>query len=171
MARSKVTRWTLAALLVGVGWPAQAQTPTSHDWTGCYAGLNAGWVGASERNTLSPTGAYLTPADFLAPPNVDGTGALPGDVTAVTDHVKTSGSGFAGGGQAGCNKQIDQLLLGIEGDFNGSSLQTNAFASFGPATSSNPAFTVSSHTDSISNRLNWFSTIRARAGFTQTETT
>ena len=40
-------------------------------------------------------------------------------------------------------------------------------ASFGPVRSANPAFTVSSHSDSIAERTDWYSTIRGRAGYAQ----
>jgi outer membrane immunogenic protein len=135
-------------------------------WTGCYVGGNAGWIGSRGSATLSPTGAYLTPAGFFAPPNAFGTGALPGDLAAVNNSASGFSSGFAGGGELGCNWQISHLVLGVEADFDGTTLNNQAgSASFGPVTSANPAFTVAPHSDSVSERMDWYSTVRGRIGY------
>jgi outer membrane immunogenic protein len=158
---------TFSLIVMSVaGWtPNPAEAQSTYNWTGCYAGINGGWARTASSTLLMPTGTYLNPAGFFAPPNAEGTGALLGDQQAVTDRGGTSASGFAGGGQLGCNKQVDNLVLGIEGDFNGAAASSTATASFGAVPSSNPLFTVSPHTDTLSNSLNWYSTIRARIGY------
>ncbi|HXW31294.1 MAG TPA: outer membrane beta-barrel protein [Xanthobacteraceae bacterium] len=161
---------TAAALLAGPAFaadmPLKAPPPPAvFSWDGCYVGGNMGWVGDRPSTTLSPTGTYLTPAGALAPPNANGTGALAGDLASVTDSLRTTGSGFAGGGQVGCNKQVGQWVFGIEGDIDGTSLRDTLSASFAPVTSANPFFTVSSHTDTVTAQVDWYSTFRTRFGY------
>jgi outer membrane immunogenic protein len=159
-----------AALLAGpvfaADMPLKAPPPPAgFSWDGCYVGGNVGWAGDRPSTTLSPTGTYLTAAGAAAPPNAAGTGALPGDLAAVTDSLSTTGSGIAGGVEVGCNKQLGQWVFGVEGDFDGTSLRDTMSAAFGPVVSANPAFTVSSHTDNVSLQADWYSTFRARFGF------
>jgi outer membrane immunogenic protein len=73
-------------------------------WTGCYIG---GHVGAG-----------LARTDWTNTFNGTATGdLLPGDSFSESD------TGFVGGGQLGCNYQIDQWVLGLEGTFAGSTIQ------------------------------------------------
>lgn len=137
-----------------------------YSWTGCYIGGNVGWIGGRDTSVaLAPAGKYLTPPGANAPPNAQGTGDFLVDVAALTHAYSFGGSGFEGGGQVGCNQQWNQLVLGVEGDFNGTSLnnsQTTAFPAF--ANIGNPAFTNAAHTEQVTDRLDWYSTVRARAG-------
>jgi outer membrane immunogenic protein len=165
----------IAAFATIVGTPALAADmalkapppPSGASWTGCYLGGNEGWIGSRSSATLSPSGTYLTPAAALAPPNAPGTGTLFGDLTAVTNYLGAADSDFAGGAQVGCNWQVGHLVFGAEADLDGANLKETMYASFGPVTSANPAFTVSSHSDSVTERMDWYSTIRGRVGFVQ----
>jgi outer membrane immunogenic protein len=74
-------------------------------WTGCYVGLNAGgsWVKSSATDPLTNTSL--------------------GSISA---------SGFSGGGQIGCDYQVGQFVLGLQGmanaaDVRGSNPQPNGF--------------------------------------------
>ncbi len=105
--------------------PAPAYVPPAplpYIWTGCYIGGNAG-------------GAFAH--------------------VEVTDlnHAGTTGSesnsGFAGGGQLGCDFQADAWVFGVRTMFDGTSLQTSRTIDFG---------SVDSHT-------RWFGTVTARGGF------
>jgi opacity protein-like surface antigen len=59
------------------------------------------------------------------------------------------------------------VVLGIEGDLQWSGLSTNVTASYGASTNlGNTGFIDPAHTESVTSKLEWFSTIRARAGFT-----
>jgi outer membrane immunogenic protein len=61
----------------------------AHDWTGCYVGVHAG--GGTQTDTFTPDSSQnLT------------TGG--------------NGGGALAGGQAGCNAQLGQIVLGIEGE-------------------------------------------------------
>jgi outer membrane immunogenic protein len=68
-------------------------------WTGCYVGGNAGWGHA----TRTWSGTATTPSTvFLS--------------------KGTSGDGFVGGGQLGCDYQAGNWVFGIEGMFDGSTI-------------------------------------------------
>ncbi len=56
-----------------IGTPMMA---TAFSWSGCYIGANAGWVGGRTAYNTAPSGAYLSAAGPLAPPNAAGTGLL-----------------------------------------------------------------------------------------------
>jgi outer membrane immunogenic protein len=87
--------------------PAAAVTP-AHNWSGWYAGLNAGgnW-GTSQTSTVVSNG---TTGVFFIPVAVNAINALgaPADFNA---------SGFTGGVHGGYNYRLDKWLLGVEADF------------------------------------------------------
>src|SRR6202034_479091 len=70
---------------------------------------------------------------------------------------------WTGGLQAGCNRQAGAAVLGVEGDFNSSS-PLSVSGSYGPNRPINLDLT-SSHTETVTNQLDWFSTLRGRFGF------
>src|ERR1700744_5537666 len=136
-----------------------------YNWTSCYVGGNVGWNVSHNDDLLNPTGNYLNAAGALAPPNAAGTGALAGDQTAVTHAYASSNSAVTGGVQVGCNIQKGKWVFGGEADFNGSDSKNRISAAFAPVTSANPLFTISPETDTVSTRMDWFSTVRGRVGF------
>jgi len=77
-----------------------------------------------------------------------------------------SGSGYEAGVQVGCNKQIDHLVFGAEADWQWSGLNSTIDASY-PAFANlgNPAYTNAAHTESLSSKLDWLSTVRGRVGY------
>jgi outer membrane immunogenic protein len=80
-----------------IGGAAVAQTPPMN-WTGFYVGANAGYFSGT---------STVTDVDGLYGPN--------------GRNYTVNPSGFIGGGQGGYNWQWDRLVLGVEGDFDGSS--------------------------------------------------
>jgi outer membrane immunogenic protein len=83
----------------------KAPAAPAYQWSGCYAGLNAGGgASASNFTTTVGTGTFLVGSDPATVSN-DGTGS-------------GSGSNFLGGGQAGCNWQSGTVVFGVEGDFD-----------------------------------------------------
>lgn len=135
-------------------------------WTGCYVGANAGWIGGRNWFDLSPSGNYLNAPGGAAPPNVAGTGDFAISRAALSNSYATGTSGFEGGLQIGCNKQIGDVVLGIEADWQWSSPSTTVDASYGAFPNpGNPAFTNAAHTEHVTARLDWFSTYRVRAGY------
>lgn len=96
-----------AADLLGLRTPARiAPVAPAFTWTGCYVGGHAGggWARTSWTNTVNTT-AF-------------------GDLTAGQGYRQTDG-GFIGGGQLGCNYQVSEWVVGIEGSFSGATLKGN----------------------------------------------
>jgi outer membrane immunogenic protein len=85
----------------------RAPLATMYNWSGCYAGLNAGggWARTRFTNTVNTT-------DFGH--------LLPGESFTYTY------DGFVGGGQIGCNYQVSQWVFGVEGTFAGTSIKGDA---------------------------------------------
>jgi outer membrane immunogenic protein len=136
-------------------------------WTGCYSGVNGGWIGDSSKFDLNPSGNYLNAPGILAPPNINGTGTFPATNAALANSYSTSKSSGEVGIQVGCNQQFGWAVFGVEADWQWSDLSNTANASFGPfADLGNPAFTVAAHTEQATSKLDWFSTLRGRFGVT-----
>jgi outer membrane immunogenic protein len=133
--------------------------PTSYSWTGCYVGVNVGGIGGNDKYDLSIGGG------FLVPPNL---AAIPANQAAYAHSYAPNEWGFTGGGQVGCNYQMGTWVVGIEGDFNGSSLHQSVNATYGPfqlpVGPVGPL--VSSHTEAVTNDIDWFATVRGRLGYT-----
>lgn len=121
--------------------PAPAQAPARYappvvlpvyNWAGFYLGINAGYGFASGNRTATLTG------NTFATGTVTGNGNL---------------NGFVGGGQIGANWQWDAWVLGIEGDFQGTTQsKTQTIACGGGCSLTEEA------------KIPWFATVRARAG-------
>ncbi len=129
--------------------PAPIFVPPPFTWTGFYVGLNAGavWGSGSVSSTLFANGFPILATDWPG-------GNLGGSQT-----------GFIGGGQAGYNWQTGAFVLGVETDFDGTTLSRNS------------SFVGSSFlwngqndflTENGSRKLNWLGTTRARVGYVVT---
>ena len=109
------------------------------NWTGFYAGLNLGGSWGSQDNALvSTAGATLA---------------------SNSDHV----DGIIGGGQIGYNWQTNQIVFGIEADFQGSGQKADGSFSFSPVgffAAAPPTVTMD-----YSDKLEWFGTVRGRLGY------
>ncbi len=85
--------------------PIKAPPPiVMYNWTGCYIGghAGAGWARTEFTNTANTTAfGDLGPGEGFT----------------------TTKSGFVGGGQLGCNYQVNQWVFGIEGTFAGSTIK------------------------------------------------
>jgi outer membrane immunogenic protein len=138
-------------------------------WSGCYAGVNGGWIGGKSNYDLNPSGNYLNAPGVLAPPNINGTGNFAVDNAALSHSYSSSPSSGEIGAQVGCNQQFGQFVLGFEADWQWSGLSDNINASYGAfANLGNPGFTDAAHSEHVSSKLDWFSTFRGRFGFTLT---
>jgi outer membrane immunogenic protein len=109
----------VSAADLAVKAPLQAPAFMASPWDGLYIGGNIGFGWS----------------DFSV------TGSIPG--ASATDSV--TGSGVVGGVQPGYNKQFGTFVLGLETDFDGTS--------------------ISNTTDGVSTKLPWFGSTRARDGF------
>jgi outer membrane immunogenic protein len=145
----------LAAMaLLGLVTAAQAADlpfkapPTASDWSGWYAGVNAGgdWGRSQATSTISNS---TTPI-FVLPVAVAAFNALMPPTNYNT-------SGFIGGVQGGYNYQMGRWLVGLEGDLD-YFRSAGSTAISGPGPGGAPAaFTASVRTD-------WQFTLRPRLG-------
>jgi len=141
MKRSSLILFAAAAIGLAAGQASAADLPRKapayvpppapppYVWTGCYIGANAGaaW-------------AHLEISD----------------VTSGATTSKSSNTGFAGGGQIGCDYQMGVWVVGIRNMFDGTSTS-------GSRTFSDPAVFAGSGT--VDTRVRWFDTLTARGGY------
>lgn len=144
--------------------PVKALPPAApvFSWTGCYIGGNAGGMVGSDRYSISAGGDFLLTGILSNPANA-----------ALLNHSYTQNPGaFTGGAQIGCNYQSGNWVFGGEADINATRLSTTTNTNFGPIGpfAGSGGLFASSHTENVTNDLNWYSTFRGRIGFTPTPT-
>jgi outer membrane immunogenic protein len=146
--------------------PPPPAAAAAYNWSGCYVGANAGWIGNRDHYTLAPSGSYLTPPGGAAPPNAAGTGDFASNIAALTNSYSIDGSGGLIGGQIGCNKQAGQYVFGLEADGQWTSLKSSVNAGYAafPDVGS-PAFTTNAHSEQASSSLEGLFTFRGRVGY------
>ncbi|THD63213.1 MAG: porin family protein [Bradyrhizobium sp.] len=116
---------------------APVYAPVLYSWTGFYVGGQAGggWFTNHVTNGLNPTdGTVNFPPGFV--------------------HNAVHGSGWLGGGYAGYNYQVNQLVVGIDGDYSWAHL-TGSTSDIGPT-----GFTDISH-----ETVKWIATVTGRLGY------
>lgn len=132
-----------ALALASAANAADMTAPATYDWTGFYVGANAG---------VSWNNSSLDQNVFIG-------GARANDLRNTIDGDQAA---FTAGGILGYNYQIDQVVLGVEADFNylgfSDSNKNDILVLTAPAA---PADSYSR----TSFDANWFGTIRARLGF------
>ena len=131
------------------------------NWSGWYAGLNAGYIDGSRRlNT-----------DAVVTQNSTTPRTAPAMASGATSELSTGNGGFVGGAQFGYNYVVSPLFIaGIEADIQGSSLRGSASTStqvptdtvFGPGTGTWQT------TIAASRGLDYIGTVRGRLGATLT---
>jgi outer membrane immunogenic protein len=134
-----------ALALAPAAHAADMMAPAVYDWSGFYIGANAGiaWNNSSVDN------------DFY----------IEGDRSnALTSRIDGDQTAFTAGGLLGYNYQMDQIVLGVEADFNYLGFSDDNKRTFlGSGTiDGNPVDTI---TASSSFEADWFGTIRGRLGF------
>lgn len=165
----------VACLAVSFGSEATAADMTApllpppamatYDWSGCYAGVNAGALFSAEHYSSAMAGGFLLNNNLFS---------NPANNSQVGHSFASDGTSFTGGGQIGCNRQTGILVWGFEADFDHAG-QLSKTANFGPAGpiigANDPARNhVSSQTDSVGQNGDWYSTVRGRIGLTATPT-
>jgi outer membrane immunogenic protein len=121
-------------------------------WTGCYLGINGGWIGGRDSYTTEASGRWLTGIDPAgAAFNVATLGEL------RNSYSSDEGAGTAGG-QFGCQVQWGSIVLGGEWDGNYSGLAEDNYYQF-PATAN-----WNSRSEWTHKELDWFTTFRVRLG-------
>jgi outer membrane protein OmpA-like peptidoglycan-associated protein len=136
-----------AILLLASVAPAGAQAPPGTvSWGGPYVGLSLGgeWGQLPGAVNVAPTAAGAVP----------GSAAVPGTTRHLNGGTQAS---ITGGGQAGYNYQIDNFVLGVEGDFRGGGPSTTTTAPGGLAN-----FPTGSNFKASSD---WNASIRGRLGY------
>ena len=140
------------ALAADMALKAAPIPPQIYSWSGCHFGGTVG--GALGRSTYSgtPTGDFLTPAPVGEPSIIP-------NLSAITTSALNPSSAI-GGGDIGCDWQINSVVIGVEGDFSGwksskSSALTGPGDPLAPGSTLTAATSVSSH---------WLATVRPRVG-------
>jgi outer membrane immunogenic protein len=119
-----------------------------YSWTGFYIGGNVGWLGMDRVNLTATPNDAATAAAFgpcLA------AGACPNFIG------NTRGNGVIGGGQIGYNWQVQNWVLGIEADAQGTGARTSNSIAV-----TVPPFVPFAATASVKEQA--FGTVRGRAG-------
>jgi len=113
-------------------------------WTGFYIGVNGGGgFGAGHNAIVNET---LAGAPFVS-------GPWPG----FGNFGKLDPAGGFGGGQIGYNYQVQNWVFGIETDLQGASIKDSAGATL-------PYLVGSTITSNVSQKIDWFGTLRGRLG-------
>jgi outer membrane immunogenic protein len=126
---------------------APAMTAVAYNWTGWYVGVNGG--GAWGHGT----GNFVSTNDlgFFGP--ALRSGYLPQSLNARH-------SGGFGGAQMGYNWQMNNWLIGLEADIQGSDIGSSSTINFAGI----PGVAVPGITEGR-DHINWFGTVRGRMGF------
>jgi len=131
-----------SAVLAAASTPALAQAPGSYDWTGFYAGVNAGYGG----NQFS----YPITGDLAFGPITE----------SLDSKVDLTSSGFVGGGQLGFNWEYPGgWLFGLETDLDGSGIEGRLKASGAVTGLLSGAAELSA-----GSQIDYLGTVRARLG-------
>jgi outer membrane immunogenic protein len=138
-----------SAFAADMALKAPPSKPVAYSWSGCYFGGNLGGLWA--RNSTS-VGLYDP-----VPNNSGLTGLVAAG--AIPVGFGYDGNSWIAGGQAGCNYQRANLVVGIESDLDALSL--NAGQTLNP-----PSPFAVRYTSTVTSQMNWFGTTRARIGTT-----
>jgi outer membrane immunogenic protein len=120
-------------------------------WSGFYIGVNAGGIWSRNHDTVAPDGCFLT--------NVACGGGVANNPLR-SDTGRLNHGGFLGGGQIGINWQQNNMVYGLEADFDGSSLNSTDSVNR-PVV----APLVGNFLHSVNERISALGTARARLGF------
>lgn len=133
-----VASTAFAALALGTAAQAADVTAAGYDWTGFYLGANAGiaWNNSNINSDIYTTGVRIDQLE----------NSFGGNQTA-----------FTAGGILGYNYQVDQLVLGVEADFN--------YLGFSDSRNRSFPLGLNDYTTKASYEADWFGTIRARLGY------
>jgi outer membrane immunogenic protein len=130
------------------------------NWTGFYIGGNAGYSWGRERTDGSLAGTQDVSVFRTAGPTL---------ISSVTTALATpltgraNMDGFIGGGQIGYNWQSSKWVLGLEADLQGSDERATAdVCTVAGCPLGSSIFTANY-------KLDWFGTVRGRAGFLATD--
>jgi outer membrane immunogenic protein len=133
---------------------APPATVVAANWTGFYAGLNAGGSWGGDPINNSGTLNLCVGANVQC---VQAPGAIPGQ-------FNTQPRGFIGGGQIGYNWRRGAVVWGVETDFQASGIKGEDSATGSKSIPGWPGLDyIASGTGS--QRIDWFGTLRGRVGW------
>ena len=135
----------------------------SDPWTGGYAGFNLGYA-TGQDNIVDST---------VAGPGIGGLAPTGTPLYGGPRSFDLAPRGFNGGGQIGYNWQVSPVtVFGVEADIQGADMKRTANCvipcnTLTPITGAPLAlvFPVNFSDNTVSNKLDWFGTVRARAGY------
>jgi outer membrane immunogenic protein len=170
MKRRLLGTVALPALLAGPAMaadlPVKARPlppPVVYDWTGFYAGVNAGGAWGRSDATTTPSCTILPPfAAYFCSPT---TGQANAAAIAAAGTGSMSGSAFTGGGQIGHNWQNGSIVYGAELDLESFHIRASRQAGANyPATVNFGGF---GHAFAIASSVStdWLFTARGRVGW------
>lgn len=146
------------AAVAAANFPIKAPvaTPAIYDWTGFYVGANGGY------QNLRASSYTAVPADGLTNSfwNVT-TCFVAGNCSP--NHPGTNGAGVVGGGHVGYNRQFYDFVLGVETDIQVATARARHQRDVPVEITTSIPFNTSVQTE-----MNWFGTVRARAGVPMT---
>jgi outer membrane immunogenic protein len=137
----------MAAPVIAADMPLKARPAAPvpvYSWTGCYVGANIGGIWEHDS----------TPVTLFDPTGIATLAFTTGRIASGFIYERTS---VLGGGQAGCNWQVTNWVVGIETDFDGSILRGG-----GISNTAAPGFLPL--TSAVTQRLDWIGTTRGRLG-------
>jgi outer membrane immunogenic protein len=135
--------------------PEPAPAPT---WTGFYGGVQIGGGWSNEAVNYSPN-------DPIGAQVINGTGGFPLEQPAANGY-RIQQSGLVGGFEAGYNWQLSNWLLGLETDFSFSGVDGTASGTSN--FQGNGGGIVQTQTTAAQQKLDWYGTVRGRAGWLAT---
>ena len=123
-------------------------------WTGCYLGINGGWIKGADDYSISRRVLYPYPDK-----------ATPADNALLAQSYSSDESAGTFGGQFGCQYEAGWLVIGGEWDANWSGLKEDNYFTY-PAIAwvSDPTFAWPPRSVRSHKQLDWFSTARVRVG-------
>jgi outer membrane immunogenic protein len=152
---------TASAAELAVRAPAPLPVPL-FTWTGCYLGINGGWIGDNDKYSTYRTGTTDRAFDPTAAEQFPA--RAPGSAYLVAHSYSSNDSSGTFGGQFGCQYQWGWLVLGGEWDANWSGLKEDNYFTYGfvPVPGTNTAWRP--RNELTHTQLDWFSTARVRLG-------
>ena len=156
----KLLLGTFALVAFGTAAPAIAAdmavrplaAPAAFSWTGCHVGGLVGYGGGHS------DGYTATGASTIATPGADAVLPFAGQRRSNDFNL----TGFTGGGDVGCDYQIEAWVVGIEGDWSNLNKEGQAFNA--PGTTLPNALGLFNVT-AYETQERWFATARGRAGY------
>jgi outer membrane immunogenic protein len=158
-------QYALVTAVAAIGFASVASAadmPTT--WTGCYIGANGGYAWNNGKSSYQD--ANGVPGNGATQDPINGLGQR----QTVPAPTQTNSGGWIGGGEIGCNWQLDRrVVLGVEADIDamrasGSAVTVSPAGGYAYIPGAIVSTFSGGGTANEQVSLKWLSTIRARAG-------